>query len=199
MAEPSRNFKPFYITGLPRSRTAWLSVVLSDYQRVSCLHEPLARTDPTNVEFLLTAQRTPFAGISDPGLSVVAPDLPELLPGPIVIVWRDPGEVIESIINQLGGSAEVHEGGIAALHFSLIKFANTHPHMDINFDDLPSMDVVRSIWSYLLPELPFQRRRIEQLQRLKIEADRSHPDGGIDESIREHMNERLQLAERFSH
>lgn len=177
-------FKPFYITGLPRSRTAWLSVAFSDYQRVSCLHEPLARTEPDQISDLLAAQRTPFAGLSDSGLAIAAPDLPDILPGPIVIIWRDPEEVIRSLSQYLGGSEEVHAGGVALMSTTLVQFASRYEHLGVDFNDLSSTDTMRQVWAYLLPDVPFHRRRIEQLQKMRIEPDRDQLLDGLSDSIR---------------
>lgn len=164
----------FYVTGLPRSRTAWLSVALSDYTRVACLHEPLAWLDeytPEALLKLLDATRCPTAGVADSGLPVVAPDLPSLLPGPVLIVWRDPEQVITSLARYLGGDESVHAGGVAAMHARLDGFRHRYEHMTVRFEDLGSLEVMRSVWQHLIPHLPFQRRRIESLMRMRIDVD----------------------------
>ncbi len=164
--------QPFYITGLPRSRTAWLAVALSDYRLSACLHEPLARVtayDRSTISNLLEAQHTKFAGMSDSGLPVVAPDLPDILPGPVLVVWRNPDEVIDSLVRYMGGKRETHAGGIALLHARLAEFASRHSVMIVDFDDLAREDVMRQVWSHLLPGTTYQRRRIAELQRLRID------------------------------
>lgn len=173
MANPNSH-NVFYVTGLPRSRTAWLSVALSDWTRSACLHEPLARLDeytPEVVLSMLDATRCPNVGIADSGLPVVAPDLPALIPGPVLIVWRDPREVIASLTRYLGGDESVHAGGVAAMHARLGDFGRRHEHMMIAFEDLNSIEAMKRVWVHLLPSVPFQRRRIESLMRLRIDAD----------------------------
>lgn len=196
----------FYITGLPRSRTAWLSVAMSDWRVSACLHEPLVRVtygrpaqvhpidrdiipgtegvDVAELARMLDATRCPRTGISDAGLPIVAPELPELMPGPILIVWRDPTEVIDSLTAYLGGDRDVHAGGVALMHQKLQDFGLRHKDraLIVNFEDLSSMAIMRSIWTHLLPGVPFQRRRIESLQRLRIDPDPARLFEGATES-----------------
>lgn len=180
----------FYVTGLPRSRTAWLAVALSDWHQVACLHEPLARVayqsdswaephtsgSSTTVELselksMLNATHCPHAGISDSGLPIVAPDLPTILPGPILVVWRDPRDVIESLTTYLGGDIDIHAAGVAAMVDRLERFAGQHDTMAVEFDALSDLETLRKIWYFLLPGVRFQKRRIESLIPLRIDPD----------------------------
>lgn len=201
--------QPFYVTGLPRSRTAWLSVALADWRISACLHEPLVRVsyesapagvDPVSgyhlgpettikvddVSALLSATHCPFAGISDSGLPVVAPELPALLPGPVLVVWRNPKEVTRSLHAYLGGDLEAHAGAVLLMADRLNAFCRQHVDsgrlLYVDFDALSDMATMRSIWQHLLPGVQFQRRRIEALQRLHIEPDRSQLLSGATDS-----------------
>lgn len=216
-------FRPFYVTGLPRSRTAWLSVALSDWQQSVCLHEPLARMtygtyerpDPdtdtmttvegrlvlSNLTSALLSMGRPFAGIADSGLPVVAPDLPTLLPGPVLVVWRDPDEVIESLVNYLGGDRDTHAGGVALMQACLVAFveqlasvpweSTKHPVLSVEFDQLSDMRCMQSVWRHLLPGVPFNRHRIDSLQRLRIDPDPAQLLDGLTDSARSAAVERL--------
>lgn len=207
----------FYVTGMPRSRTAWLSVALSDWTNSACLHEPLAKitygrpasvhpidgdvipssegVDAVELKSLLEATRCNFAGISDSGLPVVASDLPTLLPGPILIVWREPDDVIDSLTAYLGGDRDVHAGGVALMHAALSTFASSHDCMVVDFEQLSEMDTMRKIWGHLLPGLQFQRRRIESLQRLRIDPDPATLLDGVSESASAKVKSVLQVEE----
>lgn len=213
-----QSFQPFYITGLPKSRTAWLSVALSDWRTSACLHEPLAKMRyetlvKSNVDGSMTAledsrlvlsdlttallaTHCPFAGLSDTGLAIVAADLPALLPGPVLIVWRDPGEVIKALVEYLGGDPEVHAGGVALMFERLQAFCERYSAagalMQVDFESLSSTDTMRQIWRHLLPGGPvFQRRRIEALQRLRIEPQPEHLLDGITDSAMSAVKERF--------
>lgn len=158
------------------SRLAWLSVALSDWRTSACLHEPLARaSDAAWISRALDATRCKFAGISDAGLPIMLPELPFLMPGPIVIVDRDPVDVINSLTAYFGGDdPEVHAVGVALMQAKLEDFAcecaKQQGALHVDFEQLTEMYVMRSVWEHLLPGEPFQRRRIEALQRLSIES-----------------------------
>lgn len=201
-ALPERKpLRVFYITGLPRSRSAWLSVALSEYRLTSCLHEPLARMasySPSAVQAVLSAAHTPFAGISDAGLPVVAPDLPAQLPGPIVVVLRDPADVAESLARYLGGAVEAHLGGVALMTERLHAFIERYDVDDrllvVDFYDLARNDVMRKVWEHLVPGTPFQRRRIESLQRLRIEPVVDRLLDGLTDAARQRVADAVAAA-----
>lgn len=167
--------QPFYVTGLPRSRTAWLSVALSDWSQSACLHEPLLRWPDSSAETAaaeLAKTRTPFAGMSDSGLAVAAPDLVGLLPGPSLIVWRNPIQVLDSLTKYMPGSnVDELAGMLALLHHRLAIFHARYEPMVVQFDALSDINTMREIWHHLLPGVKFQRRRIESLQSMRIDPD----------------------------
>lgn len=172
--------QPFYVTGLPCSGTSWLSVALSDWRTVACLDHPLVRMDtydPQAIMGLLDATKCLRAGISDPGLPLVAPELPALLPGPVVVIWRSPDEVADALHAYLGGDLETHTGGVLLLASRLEAFCRRHVDsgqlLYVNFEEGGQfeMSTMRGIWEHLLLGVPFQRRRIESLRHLRIDPD----------------------------
>jgi hypothetical protein len=160
----------FYVTGLPRSRTSWLATLLSHGDDSLCLHEPLARTAPDRLHQLFAEVETRYAGIADCGLPVVAPDLPLQIPGPILVVVRDPVEVIASLARYFGGEEDSHAGGVALLHQRLLEFLELNPdHATIPFEALDDFDSVAQAWSYLLPDIDPPKLRIRELMRMRID------------------------------
>lgn len=188
---------PFYITGLPRSRTAWLAVAMSDWRVSACLHEPLVRADYRDdgsleiqsLTRMFVRTHCPYVGLSDSGLSVMAPDLPEIAPGPILVVRRDPEEVVDSLTRYLGGERDVHAGGVALMQQALDAFVVRHAALVkvVEFDALGSTDIMRQIWHHLLPsEIKFQRRRVESLQPLRIDPDPARVlEGATDSAVKQ--------------
>lgn len=89
----------FFITGMPRARTAWLAAFLSD-QGAHCFHDLLARS--VDVESAIQkAISTPHrvAGVADNGLVYFHERAHELLPeARWVVVKRDPNECMQSSI-----------------------------------------------------------------------------------------------------
>jgi hypothetical protein len=92
--------KPFFfITGMPRARTAWLATFLSD-QGAHCFHDLLARSKDVEaaVETALGADHR-AVGISDNGLVYFHERVHGLVPNARwVVVKRDPNECMESAV-----------------------------------------------------------------------------------------------------
>jgi hypothetical protein len=80
----------YLVTGLPRSRTLWMSHFLPD-----CVHEVAHRLNSVD-----DLNRIPF-GISDSGLGFFLKEILEDLKVPTVIIDRDPEEVEESLCKML--------------------------------------------------------------------------------------------------
>lgn len=78
----------YIICALPRSRTFWLSVVLS-YEGEVCLHDPIGK---------FGIELPQSDGISDTGAWLVYPELCGRYPkAKWIVVWREPKEVKESL------------------------------------------------------------------------------------------------------
>src|ERR1700676_5601924 len=89
---------PFLITGLPRSRTAWLARVATIEGWSKCEHEPSIRLG--SYDHLLAywnAQPGPYLGISDYHLSQILPNILKTVQSRTLIVGRDHDEVRTSL------------------------------------------------------------------------------------------------------
>lgn len=91
----------FFITGLPRSRTAWWAVA-TNTPASRCVHEPLKSTTKfEDVVRIWDRDECRFSGISDSGLSVqLGRVLTEVKPRTL-IVQRDPLDVMTSLYDYL--------------------------------------------------------------------------------------------------
>lgn len=84
---------PFFVTGYPRSRTAWLSVALTTAERY-CWHEALCGAR----SFAEVCRRVEQGGTADCGLPFLAKALAEKYPAaPWVLIERDPDAVSRSL------------------------------------------------------------------------------------------------------
>ena len=87
---------PFFVTGLPRSRTAWFSVYLNRLG-FACEHELIAQCR-TQKEFY---ERCATTGNSDSGLYLT--DFQKVFPlARTVVIHRDREEVYESAVHLVG-------------------------------------------------------------------------------------------------
>lgn len=92
--EPRR----FFVIGYPRSRTAWLSVLLHG-DGVVCLHEGSGGRGAAGVEDLFAEWAAPIMGLCDSGLLFSVEALMETYPDAYwLIVHRPSGEALSSIM-----------------------------------------------------------------------------------------------------
>lgn len=83
----------FYITGLPRSRTSWMALVFQAHGYF-CWHEAM-NDCKIKEDFIGKMSIAPIIGDSDCGLPYC--DVLDMVPGPMVIIEREPKEVQRSL------------------------------------------------------------------------------------------------------
>lgn len=163
---------PFFVTGLPRSRTAWLANALTtDFS--FCRHEALLDGVTAMVPWLSGAPRR---GDSDSGLSLVWPMIRKSFPeAPLVIVKRDPMEVRTSAVKFLGNSFNVSGvlEVIGRMEEGIKELEASEPHLSVRFEDVGNVGTGARIWEHLLPDLPFNAARWEFLNGLNVQQDLS--------------------------
>lgn len=166
--------KSFLVTGLPRSRTAWLSVLLHDPAwHVSCEHEPSAhfRHLDDAVRYFSMGKETGWrVGAADHGLGWWAKELIEATDMRVLLVERPMPDVYASVCKM-------------GLPPSVIDYleelrdrenrVRSHPNVQcIPFDRLNDRGRVEAAWFHLLPGVPFDESRYRALSRLNIELSR---------------------------
>lgn len=160
--------KSFFITGLPRSRTAWWAVFLS-HDRSFCYHEALLISTPYQWKIMFQSLMYPFVGNSDSGLAFFADEVRECFPdSPIVIIERSPEESflgIQKLFPDSKNNRIVIEKTLAKLEV-MKKMPNVHV---FQFNDLDQMEVCREIQQICKPFEPFYVDRWKMLNRLTVE------------------------------
>lgn len=164
--------QPFLITGLPRSRTAWFSV-LTTTEASLCYHEPLfGMSHWTDVYKLWRAGDRAYTGVSDccAGFHLKA-ILAEIAPRTL-IVERPIREVEASLAREF---PKTKRSNFCEL---LAEKLNGVPNSDlvkrVSFDMLRFPLVVESCWQWLLPDLPFDTLRAVQIMRANIQVDKGY-------------------------
>lgn len=164
--------EPFFITGLPRSRTAWWSVAAST-QISTCHHEPLSRTR----EFadLLPYWNMPgfrYAGIAD---SALVPQLERILvqvQPRTLIVRRDPKEVVRSFSRYMNGHTMdlVKTRDYVSGHAKIMARFFEHPLVKVvEFEALRDIAIVKSCFDWLMPGWGYIFR--EELMHMNVQVD----------------------------
>ena len=166
--------KPFFITGLPRSRTAWLANLFTTEESV-CHHEPARGMGA----LLMDGWRKSRIGISDASLVLQFAELREQYPdAPWVYVDRDPQQVIKSLVeflrfnspgnrisdSQLDSMVRLH------LHHAASVQADAVRVLTVRYEVLDDEDAIRGIWAWLLPDGPeFDLDRWQVLRGLNVQ------------------------------
>lgn len=157
----------FFITGLPRSRTAWMAAYCSQ-GRTLCFHEPI-----TQIESLHDLRRlydSPYydhIGISDSGLGFHIGWILEHLKPRTLIIDR-PRRDVEKSLKRLGFPAT---NQAALLERELDRWSD-HPLVrTVPYALLDRGGTMERLWAHLMPGAPFDRVRFESFCDLNIQAD----------------------------
>jgi hypothetical protein len=158
--------EPFLITGLPRSRTAWMAAAAQNDKSV-CLHEPLRHakkwTDVFDIAWALKGFQ--YVGVSDHGMGFHLPEIMNRTAPRTLIIERPIAEVNASLA-RLGLPAS----NICDL---LMEVLNTcrHPNiLRVKYAHLESTEVVGHCLRHLMPDAVVCWERLFCLQRLNIQA-----------------------------
>lgn len=160
---------PFFITGLPRSRTAWLANLFTT-DGTLCLHEP-----KQPVRTLLDGHPRYRIGISDPILPLAFGLLREEFPGAHwLYVVREAAAALASYRKFLeAANWPVPEGRLKDLweeHTTARAIMQgDHRVRFVPWELLDQVDVMESCWAHLLPEVEFNVARWMMLRELRIE------------------------------
>lgn len=158
----------FFVTGYPRSRTAWLSVALSGPDSV-CLHDQFRFVDTIEkLEWLFNNQKAPIVGLADPVLLLCWENLVEQWPhAHWLVVVRDIVEVRQAHLDAFPVMLperleERYSTGIAAL--------KEQGALVVGFDGIDNAGL--SIWKHCIGTL-FDSGRWHRLCELNIQQNQT--------------------------
>jgi len=140
--------KPFFVSGLPRSRTAWLSVFLD------CHHEGMVGCDS------LQEYKDKIKGSGDCLTTLSLIDVKLEFPDSKVIV-------IDSDVSKAAAFASKHYGIDISYHLAKHKeILDNIDCLHVNFNDIDKN--LRKIWTYVRDE-PYNDLRASRLKKLNIQ------------------------------
>lgn len=164
------NPAPFFITGLPRSRTGWMAAWLTTATSL-CLHDGLLGC--TNLDAFaerLAAGHRAFNGDSDSALLLYQRQLRKQFPqARWVVIQRSPTTCYQSVRKAFPDLATprdtqlLFDRAMDELH-SLEKHA-----LCVEFEELDQVKSASDIWDHCLPGLTFDKERWQLFNGLKIE------------------------------
>ena len=160
----------FLITGLPRSRTAWLSALCCAMPGAICYHEPVSWHPSWQACLSLWDRDRPAAigvGISDSGLGFHLGRIIKHYSPRVLVVDRPKAEVEASLMAI----------GIAAPRYCDLLLdrinaaANSPCVMRASFARLQDSNMVLKCLRWLMPDCEIDLEKIVLFQRLNIQAD----------------------------
>lgn len=162
---------PFFITGLPRTRTAWLANLFCTESTV-CFHEP-----QQTVSELVRSYPWLRIGVADSTLPLKYGALRDVYPtARWLYVEREPAEAMRSFLRFTREHVKLlgrHVQSFWAMHHSATRVmykAAGEELLVVKFEELHDPVVVTRAWEHLLPaSIPINPVRLDALQRLKIE------------------------------
>lgn len=174
---------PFFITGLPRSRTAWLANLFCTDSTV-CFHDPRE-----GLNTLLERYPGQRVGVADSTLPLKYGALREAFPeAPWLYVERDPSECMRSFVRFTRDYVKLLQRDLmrfwAMHHVASAAMRKDAGVLFIPFGELHEAAAIGRAWAHLVPEVPLNMARVEVLQNLKVE---------------QRISERIKELPRWSH
>ncbi len=161
--------KKFLITGLPRSRTAWLCALFNMHPDIVCLHEPI--NEYPNIAamaaYINDVQRK-YVGISDSSIGAYSDFYIRYFDCPILIVKRDRDEAIESYCEFLGFTKEQAEYPFSLIEKGIYEIKKAKRFLEVDFNDLDDTRVIKYVWEHCVPDIEFDEFKCETLQGLIV-------------------------------
>ena len=162
--------KIFLVTGLPRSRTAWLANFFT-WGNTVCFHDPLPDFDYDVGQFVSYVRSLPYenVGISDPGIALHAAFYHLSFPdAKVVIVNRDKPTCITDFAKAFDLTPAQALDGVNRCEEGLELVRSKFKHVKVvDFKDLSDMDTLRSLFNFCCPLETFSDTRVKILVRIK--------------------------------
>lgn len=161
--------RPFLITGFPRCRTAWMSVMANTVPGAICRHEPTAERPWWETLSLLREPEFAYAGISDAALGFHLGEILRDAAFPVLIVTRDPGEV-EASLAGLGIYGDMQK--FCRVLLDCMEPYRRHPSVRwIDHGELDDSATVTSCLRHLMPGAAIRPAKIAEMQHMNVQTD----------------------------
>lgn len=170
---------PFFIVGLPQSRTSWLANLFST-GGVFCHHDLLGQVESVDA-FCSVMRRDAMegrVGDADSGLVSAYAKVMAAFPGaPWVLVVRDFEDAWESLCTFVAGGPwsrqiecnwELHERMAQEWAAARKAILQLNRCMEVYYESLDNPDTIERIWKHCVPGVRFDARRAKMLQTMSV-------------------------------
>lgn len=167
-------FRPFFIVGLPRSRTAWLANLLTVPGQSFCWHE--GEAGHGNLDQLVEKmKRRPESrvGNASSGIACYGDDVYRLLPeARYIIIERDLESAKQAFAEVASEYVDVDIvwPSIIQRFNSFIESLTEHYVLKIRYDQLHDEKTCINIWDFATGELAWDSERWQILTELNVQA-----------------------------
>jgi len=157
----------FFVTGLPSSRIAWLSALLSTGPSI-CFNQPSLRmVDVRDLERIYTSEFYHYVGVADSSLGFFIDRILDQFSPRTVIVERQ----LDDVEHTLAGWG-LPASNYCELLKDKLEAAFTHPlAMRVPFEALDDWRWAQQIHAHLVPGLNFDETRFYEFVKLQIDTD----------------------------
>lgn len=174
--------QPFFITGLPQSRTSWLANLFCT-GNVFCFHDLLGVVKGLREFVHAMGTTAPRTGDSDSGLLACYAQVNQAFPeAPWILVERDFDDAWDSLCqfvndgpwrDKLACTHEVRERMQSDWERTRLEMVRNPRVMSVPFESLDSVEMIETMWKHCVPGMRFDRRRALLLQTLRVQPMQS--------------------------
>ena len=158
----------FLITGLPRSKTAWMSSVAATVAGAMCYHEPVKRHGDWHCCFeIWDKQGYPHVGIADSSLGFHLPEILTKAAPRVLIINRDIDQVKRSLV-KIGACLDPYVDWLS----EQIRTVPVNPLIAcVEFEALSDLTIVTQCLRHLMPSCAIDEDRILEMLDMNVQAD----------------------------
>ena len=170
VTNPVSNRPVFAITGMPRSRTAWLSCLFT-WGGVECFHDLIGTMNLAEVYRALDESPAKVVGLSDCGYGFIFPETRQRYKAVReIIIERDPAECRDSMCRVLSNlPQEPVAGAVAAIQERLdLMTGPGRSLLRVPYEGLDSIATLERVWNFAVPEVAFPVRHAEKLLTMRV-------------------------------
>ena len=162
----------FFITGLPRSRTAWLSTFFTG-NNCFCYHEILRVSNGFDDAIRrLSNRKEMYVGNSDSSLLVWIDKIDYILQdSPIVIIERNIDEVTNSLTNLFGKVDWTPSLDLTLKGLEIIK--KRYNYISVDYNNLNEQLYLEMICNFCTPNISFDEDKFKTLSTVNISIDKT--------------------------
>lgn len=199
--------KPFFIVGLPRSRTAWLANLFTT-ENIHCFHELSAVYPVEQWAAVFRAVGSKYVGTSEP-LPRTVLEAKKIFPeSKLVVISRPVMESFKATLRAVRWVDQLSQYVFAdpkKIQICAVLLKREEDYLEllkkspgalvVKFNELNQNEVVTQIWRHCIPDIEADELRIAQLQEIRVTT--KHETLDLDEVIWHFADRKVLLDDKL--